>query len=91
MTIGGMARKPVTIPAAAMIFKNITARGFWMSNWVATHSASERTAMLNELTQMMNSGKLKLLLERRSFSDALSVVEDAQGSYRDRKLVMMFE
>ncbi|XP_023652958.2 enoyl-[acyl-carrier-protein] reductase, mitochondrial isoform X1 [Paramormyrops kingsleyae] len=33
VTYGGMARKPLPVPAKALIFKNIHLRGFWLTMW----------------------------------------------------------
>ncbi|KAJ8385912.1 hypothetical protein AAFF_G00178740 [Aldrovandia affinis] len=33
VTYGGMSKKPLQIPAKSLIFKDITLRGFWMTQW----------------------------------------------------------
>ena len=35
VTYGGMARQPANVPTGALIFKNISARGFWLTRWLA--------------------------------------------------------
>jgi len=44
VTYGGMARAPAHVPTGAAIFKNVTARGFWLTRWSeeARESDSER-------------------------------------------------
>ena len=35
VTYGGMARQPAHVPTGALIFKNISARGFWLTRWLS--------------------------------------------------------
>ncbi|KAK9721280.1 mitochondrial 2-enoyl thioester reductase [Basidiobolus ranarum] len=59
VTYGGMSREPLTFPTSIFIFKNLTATGFWMTNWAKDHSREERAQMWNEILGMMRDGKLK--------------------------------
>ncbi|XP_063984612.1 enoyl-[acyl-carrier-protein] reductase, mitochondrial [Diachasmimorpha longicaudata] len=60
VTYGAMSREPLTIPASALIFKNISAKGFWMTNWGKTHSkSSERFEMLDDLGKLFAAKKLQ--------------------------------
>ncbi|KAJ6626436.1 Enoyl-[acyl-carrier-protein] reductase, mitochondrial [Pseudolycoriella hygida] len=60
VTYGAMSREPVTAPNAALIFKDISFRGFWMSRWGREnlHSAVRRE-MLDELIEIILCGDLK--------------------------------
>ncbi|XP_043920371.1 enoyl-[acyl-carrier-protein] reductase, mitochondrial-like [Protopterus annectens] len=60
VTYGGMAKKPVPVPAKAMIFKNIKIHGFWMSQWKRDnkHDISKQEAMLSELCELVKKGRL---------------------------------
>ncbi len=42
VTYGGMAKQPVTLPTGALIFRDITARGFWLTAWARAASPAER-------------------------------------------------
>lgn len=58
ITYGGMSREPVTVATAALIFKDIAFRGFWMSRWTKENSQSpERTEMFRELCELMEAKK----------------------------------
>lgn len=60
VTYGGMSREPVTAPTAALIFKDISFRGFWMTRWTKeNHSSPERDVMFDELIRLMMAGKFK--------------------------------
>lgn len=91
VTYGGLSRQGVTVPASALIFKNINIHGFWMTRWYATHSAEERRKMHAELANMVKQGTLKLALERAKFDDFASALSKAQGGFHGRKMVLTFE
>ncbi|XP_068180133.1 enoyl-[acyl-carrier-protein] reductase, mitochondrial isoform X2 [Antennarius striatus] len=60
VTYGGMARKPVTIPVGALIFKDVKVRGFWITQWHKYCSSDGKAfrAMLDELCDLIRKGKL---------------------------------
>ncbi|XP_033231355.1 enoyl-[acyl-carrier-protein] reductase, mitochondrial [Belonocnema kinseyi] len=59
VTYGGMAREPVTVPTSALIFKDLSVRGFWMTAWSKkNHNAKERTEMFEELAKLFQEKKL---------------------------------
>ncbi len=39
VTYGGMSRRPVTVPTAPFIFRDLTLRGFWMTRWTQEQDA----------------------------------------------------
>lgn len=60
VTYGAMSREPVTAPNAALIFKDISFRGFWMSRWTKENvNTTARTDMIQELFEMILKGQLK--------------------------------
>ncbi|CEP14039.1 hypothetical protein [Parasitella parasitica] len=58
VTYGAMSRKPLSLPASLLIFKNISFHGFWVSKWAETHSKQERYAMLEDILGLMSQNKL---------------------------------
>ncbi|KAJ1921783.1 mitochondrial 2-enoyl thioester reductase [Mycoemilia scoparia] len=58
VTYGGMSRQPVTLPTSFLIFKDIQAKGFWMTRWYKSHSEQERLEMWDHLLSLMRQGKL---------------------------------
>ena len=59
VTYGAMSLKPVIAPNAALIFKDISVRGFWMSAWIENNlNNPERIQMYNTLGQMAAEGSL---------------------------------
>jgi trans-2-enoyl-CoA reductase len=58
ITYGAMAREPLILPATPLIFKGLTAKGFWVSKWHQDHP-QERKEELAWLCQKIQSGELK--------------------------------
>ena len=59
ITFGGMSREPVTFPTSLFIFKDLTAKGFWLSRWnTKRENLESRRLMLKELLQLQDAGKL---------------------------------
>lgn len=61
VTYGGMARKPLQIPAKSLIFKNISLRGFWMTQWKRNNRHDMRVlqTMVTALCDLLLAGKLR--------------------------------
>jgi trans-2-enoyl-CoA reductase len=76
VTYGGMSRKPVRLPTGLFIFRDLHARGFWMTSWSGHASASAMQAMLSELVGLAVAGVLRSQVETvyplEAFTDALA-------------------
>ncbi|XP_033330834.1 enoyl-[acyl-carrier-protein] reductase, mitochondrial [Megalopta genalis] len=60
VTYGGMSREPVTVPTSALIFKDISLKGFWMTAWTKNNKSSkERLDMFSEIGKLFQEKKLK--------------------------------
>lgn len=84
VTYGAMSREPVIAPNAALIFKDVSFRGFWMSRWNKEHFHDEaRFAMIEELIKWYLDGKLKgpvhYLVPFEKYQDALENALDIKG------------
>jgi len=90
VTYGGMSRKPVTLPTSLFIFKNIQAKGFWLTQWNEANPEKSKDA-LNHLFELMKTDKLKIAAEKRGFKDWAEALEHQGAPHRDRKLVLSFE
>lgn len=89
VTYGGMAKQGVTVPTSALIFKNVSVRGFWLSQWNKTHSAADRQAVLDTLAELVRSKKLKLALERKPFAELPAVLSNVSAGFKNRKAVLV--
>src|ERR1700736_4907957 len=54
-TISG---KPSVVPAAQLIFRDISMRGFWLANWFDRAKPDEITEMYDRLTPLVASGAI---------------------------------
>lgn len=84
VTYGAMSREPVTAPNAALIFKDISFRGFWMSRWNKEHPHDEiRFAMVEDLVNWYVEGKLRgpahHMVPFEQYAEALSSALDMKG------------
>lgn len=74
---GGMTRQPIPTPVSALIFKGIKIRGFWLSSmWNQVDNLDKRLAMLNEISDWIIDGRLKLspveLISHKDWKTAIS-------------------
>lgn len=58
ITYGAMAREPLIIPATPLLFKGLTAKGFWVSKW-HQENPEERKKELAWLCEQIQKGELK--------------------------------
>ncbi|KAI9144711.1 hypothetical protein BKA69DRAFT_1020642, partial [Paraphysoderma sedebokerense] len=59
VTYGGMSREPVTLPTSLFIFKNLAAKGFWMTRWSSQASLSERQSMFEDIVHLIRQKKFR--------------------------------
>ncbi|XP_062857151.1 enoyl-[acyl-carrier-protein] reductase, mitochondrial [Trichomycterus rosablanca] len=61
VTYGGMAKKPLQIPAKSLIFRSITLQGFWMTQWKRNHRQDKERlkSMLDAVCDFVRSGRLR--------------------------------
>lgn len=60
VTYGGMSRDPVSVPTSALVFRDITFKGFWMTRWYREHRGKEEhKKMLDDLMGYMKEKQLK--------------------------------
>lgn len=94
VTYGAMSREPVTAPNAALIFKDIAFRGFWMSRWGREHAESvEREEMLRQLIGWYEDGQLigpaHELVKFEDWQRALKEAMDYKG-FTGKKYILEF-
>lgn len=58
ITYGGMAKQPLQLPTAALIFKDIKFSGFWMSRW-SDAKPDEKTDTVHEILRWTKEGKFR--------------------------------
>ena len=63
ITFGAMSRQPLKLPTGLLIFKDIQARGFWMTRWYQSATEADRKAMFDALFEMAKAGAFKTPVE----------------------------
>uniref|UniRef100_A0A7S0SU43 Alcohol dehydrogenase-like C-terminal domain-containing protein n=1 Tax=Mantoniella antarctica TaxID=81844 RepID=A0A7S0SU43_9CHLO len=104
VTYGGMSKQPTSISAGMLIFRNITARGFWLSRWSADQQTAAAAAaaadntlrtphlpreMMDELYSLVKRGKLKMPAREVSLDEALHAIS-SPTAVGTRKLLIRF-
>ncbi|XP_075167059.1 enoyl-[acyl-carrier-protein] reductase, mitochondrial [Haematobia irritans] len=84
VTYGGMSREPVIAATAALIFKDISFHGFWMTRWTKENANSqERMKMFSELCDLMTQKKFIApvyeLVPLEKFKEATSAALSFKG------------
>ncbi|KAI8065837.1 hypothetical protein BC940DRAFT_303003 [Gongronella butleri] len=94
VTYGAMARAPLALPASLLIFKNLAFHGFWMTRWTDTHDVQARTAMFDDLLDLMDQGKLQEVKWSRvgwDPRDVVAAVDQGIQGFGTGKQVIVFE
>ncbi|XP_069479115.1 enoyl-[acyl-carrier-protein] reductase, mitochondrial [Ambystoma mexicanum] len=60
VTYGGMSKQPVTVPVSALIFNDVTLRGFWVTQWKRDHALNKEAMneMIASLCTLIRQGKM---------------------------------
>ncbi|XRB20307.1 enoyl-[acyl-carrier-protein] reductase [Pseudoscourfieldia marina] len=86
---GGMSRKPVTVGAGSLIFRDVSVRGFWMTRWYKEANFSEVQAMVDDLVHLHREGHLVAGAVVRRPLCAESVREGMASPSRGTKLLLV--
>ncbi|MBN3326502.1 MECR protein, partial [Atractosteus spatula] len=92
VTYGGMAKKPIPLPAKALIFKNIAVRGFWMTQWKRNNKQEviKLQTMVSELCGLVRKGTLSApLCAEVPFQDYRKALDACMQSYQNRKHILL--
>jgi mitochondrial enoyl-[acyl-carrier protein] reductase / trans-2-enoyl-CoA reductase len=91
VTYGAMGRQPVRLPNGLLIFKDISFRGFWVSNWYSSASAEAKNEMFKNLFDFATRGILKTKVEKKfAIGDVREAVARALQGGRDGKIIFAF-
>lgn len=89
VTYGGMSLKPVISPTSALIFKDVSVRGFWMTQWIEDNFDNpERVKMYEELAEMVAKKQLRppkhILLPLNDYS---TVMTNSMKGFKEGKYI----
>lgn len=73
--------KPLTIPAPLLIFKDLRARGFWISgNATEKMGSSGRAALVDRLAKLISDGVIRSSAREFKMADWRAAFEAARSS-----------
>ncbi len=90
VTYGGMARRPVTVPTSALLFKDIKLRGFWLTAW-NEQNPDKRAQSLEHLISLVAEEKLRLWVERHSLTSLNLALARSEEPFKDRKVLLSLQ
>lgn len=98
LTYGGMSMKPVILPTSLFIFKNLTAKGFWITGNIKRFPNS-RAETIDAVIKMMEEGDLvepkynetKVDLSTVSDADFLNAFVESLKNSKSGKQLVVFE
>lgn len=97
VTYGAMAKKPLTIPAGALIFSDVHFHGFWVSRWSDQHP-EEKMAMLRDIFGYIQNGEFKdVPIEKTTWTSEtkantlVNAVERSGAGFGGKKQVFEFK
>jgi len=84
VTYGAMARQPVQISNAALIFRDLRFRGFWLTKQARHQGRVAMSGVYDQVLSLISSGRLRLPVRSRhgfdSFSAAISEGRKSGGA-----------
>jgi len=84
-----VVQEPAAISPAALIFKQITLSGFWLSQWFAEASDEDKQALFGTLVPLVVSGQLALAVDATYPLDQLTdAVSRSMGGRRNGKVIL---
>jgi trans-2-enoyl-CoA reductase len=88
VSYGGMSKRPIVVPEDVLAYKNLTLRGFWMTEWYRTHSADEKREMIDEIIELIRADKLQFNMVLHDFDDFGHALKIATEPFNFRKIVL---
>lgn len=86
---GAMSGERCMISPRFFVFRDITLRGFWLSQWFKRATPEKRTAVFGEIAQLIAEGKLHARVQASFDLDHVKqAVQAAASGARDGKIVI---
>lgn len=90
VTYGAMSGEDCMISPAALIFRGVSLRGFWLAHWFKTTAPPTRAALFGELVALIAAGRLSAQIEATYGIDRIKeAVAAAAASGRDGKILVL--
>lgn len=90
LNYGAMSGEPCQISPASFIFRDITLRGFWLSQWFRTATPQRRAEVFGEIGALIASGQLRAPVQATyPLSQIKQAVAAAAAGERDGKILLL--
>lgn len=87
---GAMSGEPCQISPASFVFRDITLRGFWLSQWFRTAPAPRRAEVFGEIGKLIATGRLRAPVQATyPLSRIKDAVAAAASGERDGKILLL--
>lgn len=92
VTFGAMSKQSVKVPNGFLIFKNVSLRGLWCTQWVKNATREEIVNAYMHLADIMAEGKLSQAIDSiYAIDDIQTAAAKAQEEYRSGKILLQFK
>ncbi|ROT98813.1 alcohol dehydrogenase [Marinobacter sp. R17] len=87
---GMMSGEPCQLTPRNLVFRNITARGFWLAKWFEQASREDQMKVFGQLTKLIATGKLQAKIAGEyDVSQIKDAVAAAAAGERDGKILIV--
>ena len=87
---GLMSGEPCHVSPKALVFRDITLKGFWLAHWFQTSSREQQKALYGELAALIASGKLQARVDSTwDVQDIREAIAEAGKGGRDGKVLIV--
>lgn len=91
ITYGAMGRQALKVPNGMLIFKGLTLRGFWLTTWKASMTATELAVIYQRLIRMVQEGSLhQQIAATYPLEEYRAALEHAAQNARNGKVLLTF-
>jgi NADPH:quinone reductase-like Zn-dependent oxidoreductase len=92
VVFGAISDKPLSIDPGALIFRNASVRGWWLSDWFRNASPEQVATLFDATIPLVADGTLRSpIAAQYSLEDARRAVAAAEGSQRNGKILLVSE
>jgi hypothetical protein len=86
-----MSKKPLTIPLDLIAYKQLSLKGFWISQWHKDHTVAERSAMFEDIISSIRREQLMFFFELHDLDDFQYALSRSQEKFYLRKVVLSLD
>jgi NADPH:quinone reductase-like Zn-dependent oxidoreductase len=87
---GALSMQPIPLDAGRLIFRGLTVKGFWLTDWFRTSTREAREQALGEVGKLLASGKLAPPVEAEyDLADVHAAIEHSERPGRTGKIILI--